>query len=1041
MTVRTCSWIITTLSLLYMGSGLSAADSALDYSRDVRPILSDKCYKCHGPDKGARQADLRLDQRSTAGEVLDSSNGMSELLRRITSDDPNIKMPPPGSKLSLNDHEVETLRRWVSEGAGYSVHWSFQPIRKPDLPDLTGHSWPSNEIDLFVLAKLEEFGWSPAMPANRERLIRRLCFDLTGLPPTLEQIDQFLDDTTDKAYQRLVNRLLESERYGERMAANWLDVARYADSYGYQVDRDRFVWPWRDWVVQAFNDNMPYDHFLSLQLAGDLFPQANDQQILATTFNRLHSQKVEGGSVPEEFRVEYVADRTHTFATAFLGLTFECARCHDHKYDPISQREYYQLFAFFNNIDECGVYAYHTKAIPTPTLVLSDDAKKEEVAQIERQIVEAEHQLQALTKTRQTEFMEWLAQPSERRLAAVRVLTESSSELELTGIPGRIAYLDMEGEQAGANQSVPGMVGQAVRLSGDDGIALEVGNFHRFEPFSVSFWLNTPNVKQRAVVFHRSGGWTDAGSRGYQMLIEEGKLSASLIHFWPGNAIRVRMQDPIPTNRWMHIAMTYDGSSRANGLRIFVDSKESECEVVRDHLQKNITGGGGDNIRIGERKRDRGFTHGMVDEFQVFQRDLTPIEVAHLYDDRSLKNVLYAEGVEITAEEREQLQPYFLANVDEVFNKQLVLLRELRQKRSMVVDDVAEIMVMRELPQRRPTYLLQRGAYDVPIDQVAPGTPAVLLPFPVDQPRNRLGLAAWLTHPDHPLTARVTVNRIWQILFGHGLVRTPEDFGSQGSAPVHPELLDWLAADFIEHQWDIKRLITTIVMSSTDRQESVINPDRLAEDPGNAWFARAPRYRLEAEMLRDNALAVSGLLVNQIGGTPAKPYELSVSFKPIEPDNNEGLYRRSLYTFWKRTAPAPVMMTLDAVKRDVCTAKRERTDSPLQALVLLNGPQFVEASRVLAQRLLRETEGEVDTALASTFRLLTSRHASEQEHLILRDLYNRQLARFSGNVDQAKQLLATGNAELDENVSVPQIAALTVVASMVMNLDECVMKR
>ena len=1044
MTIRAHQLFAAALLISFTHPTVFAADAPTSYARDVRPILSDTCYKCHGPDEGARQADLRLDQQSSAQRVLQSTNGTSELLRRITSDDPDVKMPPPGSKLTLDPGQIETLRRWINDGAPYSLHWAFRPIGKSDLPSLADDAWPRNEIDLFVLARLQELGWSPTVSARRERLIRRLCFDLTGLPPALEQIDQFLADDSEEAYQLLVERLLASDRYGERMSANWLDVARYGDSYGYQVDRDRSVWQWRDWVIQAFNDNMPYDEFITWQLAGDLLPQATDQQVLATTFNRLHSQKVEGGSVPEEFRVEYVADRTHTFATAFLGLTLECARCHDHKYDPISQREYYQLFAFFNSIDEYGVYAYYTTAVPTPTLLLADDAKKEQLAEVERKIAEAELSLESLTKARQAEFEKWLAQSPDARRSAIRPMPDSMAELDLPGIPGRVAYLDLNDEQAGANQSVPGIASQAVHLSGDDGIGLEVGNFQRFEPFSVALWMNTPDVKQRAVVFHRSAAWTDAGSRGYQLLIEEGKLSASLIHFWPGNAMRIITRNPIPVNQWLHVVLSYDGSSRADGLRVYVDGREAVCDVVRDNLYKNITGGGGDNITIGQRKRDRGFTHGLVDEFQVFQRQLTPIEVAQLHDCLSLDSVLDADASDIKlnpSTQRDLLLPYYLANVDEVYAEQLASLRELRQQRSAVADAIPEIMVMRELSQPRPTYLLRRGAYDAPTDQVEPGTPGVLPLFPIDRPRNRLGLATWLTHSDHPLTARVAVNRVWQLLFGHGLVRTPEDFGSQGSAPSHPELLDWLAYDLMEHDWDLKRLVQMIVMSSTYRQDSTVTPDRLIADPENVWLARAPRYQLDAEMLRDNALAVGGLLVDQVGGSPAKPYEVSVSFKPVDPDEGSGLYRRSLYTYWKRTAPAPVMMTLDAVKRDVCSAKRERTASPLQALVLLNGPQFVEAARVLAQRMLHEHGSDVDTMLATTFRSFTSRHPSNQEQQVLRDLYDRQLTRFGNDAGMTEQLLKMGKAPLDENLSAPQVAALAVVASTVMNLDECVMKR
>ena len=469
-----------------------------------------------------------------------------------------------------------------------------------------------------MLRRLESAKLEPAPPAARHRLLRRLTFDLTGLPPTLQEIDEFLADKSPAAYERAVDRLLKSERFGERMAAMWLDAARYSDTFGYQVDRDRFVWPWRDWVIRAFNNNLPYDQFLTEQLAGDLLPGCSDDQVLATTFNRLHPQKVEGGSTEEEFRVEYVSDRTQTIGTAFLGLTLECCRCHDHKYDPLSQKEYYQLSAFLDKIDESGLYSYFTQSVPTPTLLMADEATNDKLAALERQIAAAESQLQQTARQRREAFAAWLADPAKPEL------------------PGRVAHLDFENQGDGANRGVPGRFGKAVRLSGDDGIGLKVGNFPRYAPFSVSLWINTPDVKERAVVFHRSRAWTDAGSRGYQLLLEEGRLSASLIHFWPGNAIRVKTKAAAPVGKWLHVAVTYDGSSRAGGLRIFVDGAEAETDTVRDNLYKQITGGGGDNITIGERFRDRGFTNGLVDEFQVFDRQLTALEVAHLHDGESL---------------------------------------------------------------------------------------------------------------------------------------------------------------------------------------------------------------------------------------------------------------------------------------------------------------------------------------------------------------------------------------------------------------------
>ena len=1039
--------ILFPVALFTLAGFTQAADGPaippVNFSRDVRPILSDKCFACHGPDKKQRKADLRLDRLKDARDVLKfDQKTESELLQRITSKDPDERMPPPKSKLSLTKDEIEILRRWIRGGARFERHWAFKPVQPVSIPKVKNVKWPRNDVDRFILAKIEAARFQPSRPATREKLIRRVSFDLTGLPPTLAEIDAFVNDTSKNAFEKVVDRLLKTSAYGERMTANWLDVARYSDTYGYQVDRDRFVWPWRDWVIKAFNTNMPYDRFVTWQLAGDLLPGATGEQILATTFNRLHPQKVEGGSTPEEFRVEYVADRIHTVATAFLGLTLECCRCHDHKYDPVAQQEYYQLFAYFNSIDEAGLYSYFTRSVPTPTLLLIDDATKKKIAGIERRIAEEEHKLAALRKTRIADFKNWLAKhPSG------------------TPIPGRVASLDFEKTGIGGNRRVAGRVGKAVKLTGDDAVGLRVGNFTRNQPFSAAFWMNTPNVKKRAVVFHRSRAWTDAGSRGYELLLEDGRLSAALIHFWPGNAIRVKTRDPIPTKQWLHVGVTYDGSSRAGGLRIFVNGKPARIEIVRDKLTKNITGGGGNNIAIGQRFRDRGFTNGLVDEFQVFNRQLTPLEVAQLHDGKRLAAALKTAADKLTKPQRAALFDYYLSTVNAPYRKQLAALQKQRAQRSKIVDGLREIMVMRELAKPRPTYLLIRGAYNKPGKRVFPNTPALFPPFPKNAPANRLGFAKWLTDPGHPLTARVAVNRYWQLIFGRGLVRTPEDFGSQGQPPTHPQLLDWLAWDFVKHKWNVKRLLKKIVISATYQQSSKIadfglrSPDSgnanpqssiptpQLNDPENRLLARSSSFRLPAEMLRDNALAVSGLLVRKIGGPPARPYEVEASFKPSRRDRGQGLYRRSLYTYWKRTAPAPAMMTLDASKRDVCRVKRERTSSPLQAFVMLNSPQIVEASRVLAQRLIQKHGDKTDAVLTDLFRLLTSRRPNPAELKLIAGLYRQQLDHFKRHPKLAAAFLKTGDAKPDPKIPPASFAAVGVVANTLLNFDECMMRR
>ena len=1008
--------------LLYPGSAASGADIRVDFGRDVRRLLSDKCFACHGPDERARKADLRFDFREGAEHVLSGST--PEIIRRITSTDPGECMPPPESKLSLTRAEIDILERWVRRGAAYTRHWSFVTPGDVAVPAVERTDWPRNQIDRFILARLEGEGLSPSVEASRERLIRRVSFDLVGLPPTIEEIDGFLSDTSANAYEKLVDDLLGRSDYGERMAAAWLDVARYSDTYGYQVDKDRYVWPWRDWIIRAFNANQPWDEFITRQLAGDLIPGADDDDILATTFNRLHAQKTEGGSIPEEFRVEYVADRNHTFATAFLGLALECARCHEHKYDPITQHEYYQLFAFFNSIDECGLYPYRPLAVPSPSLLLIDDTSRAKIDRLRARVAAAETALAAVPRTRRAAFAAWLgARPTE------------------PAVPGRIAHLDFE-DYNGPHRVVPGTSGSAVELNGDEEIKLELGNFARSQPFSVALWMNSPDLKERAVIFHRSRGWTDAGSRGYQLLMEDGALSASLIHFWPGNGMRIRTREPISADRWIHVAMTYDGSSRADGLGIFIDGRRAPCEVVRDNLFKHIADGDVvQYVRIGARKRDKGFVNGLVDEFKVFQRELTPIEVAQLHDGRSLADALATPVAALTAARRASLTDYYFAAHDDEYSRWLAALAAVRKEYCESFDELDEIMVMRELPEPRPTHLLVRGAYNAPAERVFPDTPAALPPFPDGQPPNRLGLARWLTAPDHPLTARVAVNRFWQMCFGEGLVRTPEDFGFQGKPPTHPALLDWLARDFIDSGWNVKRLLRKIVTSATYRQSSAASPDLRHHDPANRLYARGPSYRLPAEMIRDNALAVSGLLVRKIGGPPAIPYEITDSFKPRERDKGEGLYRKSLYTFWRRTAPAPAMMALDASKRDVCRVKRERTSTPLQAFVMLNGPQFVEAARVLGEKLATK-HSDVDALIEELFRIATSRRPTSKEQAILRKLHAEQLAWFEADTSWAEKFLSTGDApRLPGGAAPARAAAAGMVANALLNLDACVVKR
>jgi hypothetical protein len=1050
-------WSTALLVGAVSGAAHAALPEQVDFNFDIKPILSDRCYNCHGPDEENRQGGFRFDMRESATGEADS--GMrpivpgnveaSEILARLTTDDPSLRMPPEDSKLKVTEEEVALIRRWIEQGAPWKEHWSFLPLTTAKQPAVQDPSWARNDIDRYVLSSLEEKGLTPLPRATREQLIRRVTFDLTGLPPTLAEVDAFIVDDSVDAYEKLVNRLLNSPRFGERMAVDWLDVARYADTYGYQADKYRAMWSWRDWVVKAFNDNLPYDQFITWQLAGDLLPNASAEQILATAFNRLHRQTNEGGSIDEEFRVEYVMDRVDTFGTAFLGLTVQCARCHDHKFDPITQKDYYQLFAYFDNIDESGLYSHFTSAVPTPTLLQATVEQKKRLGEFDSKIAEQLKQLEQLEQSRQSEFEKLLA---EKKLnsESTGLIGDFTMDEIVDHSVANLADKEKIGNVAGNVQIVSGKQGTGLKLSGENNFTTEIGgDFGRDAPFTISLWINTPDVKDRAVIWHRSQAWTDAGSRGYELLIDNGKLNAALIHFLPGNAVSVRTKRELPTNEWQLVTVTYDGSSRAAGLKVFVNGALEPVEVVRDNLTKTINyikqpraNNDGDLVEvdtftIGQRFRDRGFKDGLVDELKIYNRELTALEVQNLFDGHAITNQI--------AKPTSDLYDFYLNSQDDEYRSALKKLSTLRRERSDFLDEIPEIMVMQEMPEKRQTFLLARGAYDAPAEPVSPATPSGLPSLRNDLPKNRLGLAQWLVDPAHPLTARVAVNRMWQMLFGHGLVATANDFGSQGQLPTHPELLDYLARSFIESGWDTKGLIKQIVMSATYQQSSECPAEMREADPQNAWLARGPRQRLSAEMIRDAALFTSGLLVEQLGGPAVKPYEPpglweEKGAESYKRDEGPGSYRRSLYTFWKRTSPPPAMMTLDAADREVCLVQRQTTATPLQALVLLNDPQFIEAARAAAEEMLK-TQDSVDAGVATLFREFTGRHPSDAERSVLADLYADQMSFFKENSPATNEFLTVGDRRSTSDFDSAKLAAMTVVAQAIMNHYDTVTKQ
>ncbi len=1030
----------------------------IDFNLHVRPILSDRCYTCHGPDQNTRKAELELHHEEGAFAALASGNGYtfvsgkshkSKALQRMISDDPELLMPPPESNLELTPSEIATIAKWIDQGAEWKNHWAYiLPQASKRQEDKTEESG----IDYFVNRKLKSKNLELEPEADKEKLLRRLTRDLTGLPPTIEDIDDFLADQTPTAYEKVVDRLLASSAYGERMAMEWMDLARYADSHGMHADGWRMMWPWRDWVIEAFNENMAYDQFVTWQLAGDLLPEATKEQILATAFHRNHTMTAEGGAIDEEFRLEYVFDRTNTTATAFMGLTMECARCHDHKFDPISQEEYFQMTAFFNNVKELGMTGDDGNY--GPMLLLTDDETDKELAKLQKQILEKEKAL--IASKEQVEatanFINnlKLSKPvASFPINSVKPgFTKEVFDWKLNG-----AYVDgtKNGFVSLSLELVDDRGGKVFQFDNeyDDFYVINEGLVESTEAYSVAMWINTSKKdSSKTQVLIGTAGDKNNFWRGWDFYLDgENKLNTRFIHSLPHNYIHTQaLETEIKTDTWYHVAFSYDGSGKAEGIKIYINGKAENLIYPYDRLYKNILpvkGGSHERYnrpaKLGKSGRsftgENGIFVGKVDEVNIFKKELSSFEIATI------------AGAEIS----ENLKKDHISRQTPAYKKIEEELKNLRGERLLLLDSVPEIMVMEEMPQPRPAFVLNRGQYDAPLYEVKAGTPSKVLNFSDDFPKNRLGLSQWLFSKENPLTARVAVNRYWQLFFGNGLVKTPQDFGSQGNLPTYPELLDYLALDFQNSKWDLKALCKKIVLSSTYRQSSKTSKEKIDNDPQNDLLARGPSYRISAEMIRDNALATSGLLVNEIGGESVRPYQpddlwydlgnFSHKLLRYKVDEGDKQYRRSMYTFIRRTSPPPNMTTFDAPTRDVCTVKREITNTPLQALVLLNDPQFVEASKVLAQRMQLEGGDNVDQQITYAFRLATSRKPSQQEVQILKDLFQKEKDRFGKDNEAAIDLLHVGSFKIDDTLDKTTTAALTSVATVLLNHDDAYMKR
>lgn len=1033
----------------------------LDYNVHVKPILSDKCFKCHGPDKAKQEAGLRLDIPEIAlgdlpenpGKVAidpGSLNG-SELFHRIVSTDPEYQMPVPESHLSLSAKEKAILIKWIEDGAKYKPHWSFVKPESSDVPDVSNEDWIQNPIDNFILSKLEQEKLSPSAQADKELLLRRVSLDLTGLPPTLQEIEEFLKDISPNAYEKQVDRLLNSVHYGEKMAVDWLDLARFSDSHGYTVDRLRDMSPYRDWVIKSFNENFPYDKFILWQLAGDLMPNPTKDMIIATAFNRNHQQNMEGGIVEEEFQAEYVVDRTNTLGDAFLGLSVGCARCHDHKFDPISQKNYYELFSFFNNVKESGQISWDD-AMPTPTLMLPTQEQEKIIQYIKTSITEQEKKTDELKNAADPAFHKWIESKSWTSL--------STDKIPHAGLLAQYSFDDgtlknsVNPKQAGMMKQLTGNekpvfgkrnTGKSLLLNGDHWLDLNpVGVFRKSQAFTIGMWVNVPKDLKEGVIFHKSNSERLYNYKGYNLYLKDDKFELSMAHTAPSNAITRVTEQPVPRDKWIQVTMTYDGSSKASGLKLFIDGAESAMETTMDQLTKDILFQSNDQraLQIGAWDRGFGFKGGSVDDIIVYDRVLTPFEIKVVAQQTSWSDVI-GQGKELSNAALNELKEYYISALHpDLLNAR----KELERRRTALADStepVKELMVMQEMPKPKRTFVLLRGNYDAHGEEVFPNTPESLLAFPKDLPRNRYGLAQWLTHKDHPLTARVAVNRFWQNFFGVGIVKTSEDFGNQGEFPSHPELLDWLAIRFRESGWNIKELNKLIVMSAAYRQDSKVAPEVREKDPDNRLLARGPAFRLSAEMIRDNALAASGLLNKEIGGKSVKPYQpeglWQINNSNYVADTGNAVYRRSLYVLVKRTVPHPTLATFDGSSRSYCIVRRQKTNTPLQALVTLNDPTFVEASCALGEQMAKE--GDARKAIINTYVKLTGRTPSPPEVDLLMDLQKNELKKFNLHPEKAKGWINTGQFKVDKKLDSSLVAANAVVASTIINSDASLTKR
>lgn len=1033
----------------------AALPDRIEYNRDIRPILTENCFTCHGPDSASRKAKLRLDIRDNAierGAIVPGQPEKSGLVERINAKAARDLMPPTKSHKKLTMAQKELLRRWIAEGAEYQPHWSFLTVKRPKLPAVKNKTWARTPVDHFILAELEKKGLTPAPEADRWTLGRRVSLDLTGLPPTPAALEAFVNDPRPDAYEHFVDALLKSPQWGEHRGHYWLDAARYADSHGIHFDNFREIWSYRDWVIDAFNRNLPFDQFTIEQLAGDMLPSPSMDQLIATGFNRCNITTNEGGVIPEEYLVLYTRDRTETVAQVWLGLTAGCAVCHEHKYDPLSQKEFYEMAAFFNNTTQ-GAMDGNIKDTP-PILFVPAKDDRQKWDSLSKELLAAKGKIDAHKGAARPEFDKWLPTVKADEFPAMVPAKGLHFHAALNEGKGKELQFKLNDKtdaaklESGFAWDKGHVSAQAAKMTpGATLTVADAGDFEKNQAFSAAAWVKFPTGQTNGAIVARMDDKNDF--RGWDLWVENNKVGTHIVHKWPDDALKVTTQKAIKAGEWHHVLVTYNGSGKAGGVRIYIDGVEEKAkQVTADQLRSTTRTKV--PLTVAQRHTTSRISNVLLQDLRIYDRALPTLEAASLVKGTRAGWLLAKPAKDQTPAEKQELYDWWLVSIDPVYQAYTKELDGLQQQESALKAKGTVAHVTQEKKEPAHAFILYRGEYDQRKDKVFPSTPAFLPALAKDLPKNRLGFAKWLLSPENPLTARVTVNRFWQEVFGTGLVRTAGDFGGSGEMPTHPELLDWLAVEFRETGWDMKKFFKMIVTSAAYRQKAVLTKEKLEKDPDNRYLSRGPRYRLDAEMIRDYALSASGLLVPKIGGPSVKPYQppgvweavgmIGSNTRDYKQDSGENLYRRSLYTFWKRAAPPASLDILNAPNREFCTVRRDKTNTPLQALVTLNDPQFVEAARHLAQLTLLQGGNTVESKIDFMARKVLCRPMKAAEVKVVEKSYGKLIGYYQAHVEDAKKLITVGESKADPALEPAQLAAWTMVANQLFNLDEVLNK-